>query len=295
MSASQDSLDFGYDEFYDAYLSVPYYYGLMGLSKAILVSPSIFSAKNPQHVCVAALHGHTIYPFDERTIKERVKKDGVYHKTLTARMKIHAEVVAQFNDWQKREGWKCGGVITIVLDENEPCTQEDFERFGLRGTPVAKAALEYETDCKFFSLGQSGRLNHFARHFGFPNLEALQAFVRRLDDEAINMGFPSYASFCVATRYMDNLSKVYAARPSAQPALSELEAKRDLLKHESVFVIERFMACRVTDEGESFYVDINEEGVFINLRGGPLKGEAGIVTSKYLSDRSSDFHSRWFA
>ena len=294
MSTSQDSIDFGYDEFYEAYVSVPYNQGLMGLSKASLVSPSVFSAKDPRHVCLAALHGHVIYPFDERTIKDRVKKDGPYPKTLSARIKRFAEVVSAFNDQQRRVGRMFGGGIRIVLDDNDPFTREQFECFGLGGTDIAKAALEYEDDREFFLLGHSGQLNHFARHLGFPNVEALKAFVRRLDDEAIHMGFPSYATICVATRYLDHVSKVYAAQSSAHPGVDELHAKYDLLQRESVFVIERFMACRVTDESKSFYLDVNDEGVLIVLHEGPLKG-AGIVTSQYLSDRSPDFHRTWFA
>lgn len=294
MSASQDSISFGYDEFYNAYLSVPYNQGLMGLSKAILVLPSIFSAKDPRHVCVAALHGHVIYPFDERAIKDRVKEDGPYPKTLSVRMKCFSEMVSDFNEKQRRGGWMFGGVTTIVIDHNDPFTQEQFELVGLHRTPIAKAALEFENDRKFFSLGQSGRLNHFANHLGFPNVKALKEFVCRLDDEAIQMGFPSYATICVATRCIDHLSKVYATQSSVHPAFDELQAKYDLLKHESAFVIERFMACRFTDERESFYVDVNDEGTFIALYEGPLKG-AGIVTSQYMSDRSPDFHRTWFA
>jgi hypothetical protein len=294
MSVSQDSICFGYDEFYSAYLGVPYNKALMGLSKAVLVAPSIFSAKDPRHVCLAALHGHIIYPFDERTIKDRVKVGGPYPKSLSARMKCFSEMVSDFNDQQRRKGWMSGGVITIVIDDRAPFTAEQFWRVGLDGTSIAKAALEFEADREFFSLGQSGQLNHFARHLGFPNVETLKAFVRSLDDEAINIGFASYATICVATRCMDHMSKVYANQLSAHPALDELQAKHDLLKHQSAFVIERFMACRVTEERKSFYVDVNDEGTLIVLHEGPLKGE-GIVTSQYLFDRSPDFHRMWFA
>lgn len=295
MSVSQDSVDFGYDEFYNSYLGVPYNQGLMGLSQASLIPPSTFSAKDPRHVCLAALHGHCIYPFDERTLKERVKENGPYPKTLSARMSAFAEMVSEFNNHQRQVGWMFGAVQTLSLDDNEPFTREQFELAGLGGTVIAKAALEYEADREFFSLGQSGRLNHFARHFGFSNIEALKVFVGRLDDEAVEMGFPSYATICVATRYMDHLSKVYGAQSSAHPALEQLRSKRDFLQRESVFVIERFMACRVTDEKKSFHVDINDEGLLIALHEGPLRGNTGVVTSQYLSDKSPDFHSTWFA
>lgn len=294
MSASQDSICFGYENYYDACLGVPHNRGLMDLSETSLVPPSIFSAKNLQHVCLAALHGLAIYPFGERAIKDLVEKDGPYSKTLSVRMKSFAEAVSDFNNQQQRVGWMAGGVINIVLDDNDPFTREQFEHLGLGGTAIAKAALRYEADREFFSLGQSGRLNHFARHLGFPNVEALKAFVCELDSEAIRMGFPSYATICVATRYIDHVSKFYADQSSACPALHELQAKRDFLKRESVFVIERFMACRLTDERKSFYVDVNDEGVLIDLHEGPLK-MTGIVTSRYLSARSPDFHRTWFA
>lgn len=294
MSASQDSTAFGYDEFFDAYLGVPYNQGLVELSKAPLVHPSIFSAKNPQHVCLAALHGLAVYPIDERTIKERVKDDAPYPKTLAARMKSFEEMASRFNDEQKRVGRMFGGVITLVLDDDAPFTREQFELLGLGGTAIAEAALQYEEDRKYFSLGQSGRLNHFARHLGFANVESLKAFVTRLDDEAAQMGYPSYATLCVPTRYMDYLLKTQGDQPNMQFALDDLSRKRNLLQGESVFVIERFVACRVARGCGAFFVDVNEEGVLIALHEGRIKG-AGIVTSRYLSDRSPDFHRTWFA
>lgn len=291
MLASQDSICFGYDEFYSDYLGVPYNRGLMDLSKAILVHPSIFSAKDPRHVCLAALHGHAIYPFDEASIKERVKKEGSYSKTISARMRHFSEIISEFNERQQREGWMSGAVI--MIDENVPYTLEAFESIGLGGTDVAKAALELEIDRKFFSLGHSGRLNHFSRHLGFPNIEVLEAFVRQLDEEAIKWGFPSYAAICVSTRCIDHFSNACKARPGDHSALDELLAKKDLLKSKSAFVIERFIACRLGDERKSFYVDVNAEGTFVALYEGPLKG-AGIVSSQYLSDRSPEFHRKWF-
>jgi hypothetical protein len=294
MSASQDSIAFGYDEFFDAYLSVPYNRGLMELSQAPLVPPSVFSAKDPRHVCLAALHGLAIYPIDERTIKERVKDSGPYPKTLSSRMKSFAEMVSDFNDTQRRVGWMAGAVVTLVIDDDDPFTREQFECVGLGGTAIAEAALQYEEDRRYFTLGQSGRLNHFARHLGFPNVESLKAFVNRLNDEAAQMGYPSYGTICVATRYMDHVSKAYSDQLNAQPALDELGKKRSLLQRESVFVIERFVACRVAGERGAFFVDVNDEGVLIALHEGRLKG-TGIVTSRYLSDRNSDFHRTWFA
>lgn len=294
MSASQDSIAFGYDEFFDAYLSVPYNEGLVALSKTPLVHPSIFSAKNPQHVCLAALHGLAVYPVDERTIKERVKDNAPYPKTLAARMRNFEEMASRFNDEQKRVGWMFGGVITLVLDDDDPFTREQFELLGLGETAIAEAALQYEEDRKYFSLGQSGRLNHFARHLGFANIESLKAFVIRLDDEAVRMGYPSYASICVPTRYMDYLLNKHGHQPNVQLALDDLSKKRGLLQRESVFIIERFMACRVASEHRAFFVDVNDEGVLIALHEGRIKG-TGIVTSRYLSDRSPDFHRTWFA
>ncbi|UYK83211.1 hypothetical protein NG827_12025 [Xanthomonas sacchari] len=293
MSASQDSIAYGYDEFYDAYLDVPYNRGLMELSQTPLISPSIFSAKEPRHVCLAALHGHAIYPIDERTIKERVKDGGPYPKTLASRMKNFAAMVSDFNDTQRRVGWMAGGSITLVIDD-DPFTQEQFEWIGLGGSAIAEAALQYEEDRKFFSLGHSGRLNHFAQHLGFANVESLKAFVKRLDDEALQMGYHSYATICVSTRHIDHLVKKYTGDPKAQFALDELSKKRQLLQRESAFVIDHFVACRFASERRAFYVDVNDEGVLITLLEGQNKG-AGIVTSRYLSDRSPDFHRTWFA
>lgn len=294
MSASQDSIAFGYNEFCDAYLGVPYNRGLMELSQTPLVSSSTFSAKEPRHVCLAALHGHVIYPFDDRTIKERVKEEGSYAKTIAWRMRHFAEMVSDFNDTQRRVGRMAGAVVTLVIDDDDPFTREQFECVGLDGTAVAEAALQYEADRTFLSLGQSGRLNHFAKDLGFQNLESLKAFVNRLDDEAVQMGYPSYATICVPTRYMDHALKAYAEHPQAQLALDELRKKRSLLQREAVFVIERFMACRVASKRGAFFVDVNDEGVLIALHEGRFKG-TGVVTSRYLSDRSPDFHRTWFA
>lgn len=294
MSASQDSIAFGYDEFFDAYLSVPYNQGLMELSHAPLIPPSIFSAREPRHVCLAALHGHVIYPIDERAIKDRVKDDGPYAKTLASRMESFAEMVSNFNDTQRRVGWMAGAVVTLTIDDDDPFTREQFEHIGLGGTAIAEAALQYEEDRKYLSLGRSGRLNHFARHLGFPNVESLKAFVDRLNDEAVRMGYPSYAAICVATRYMDHVSKAYAEQPKAQLLLDELSEKRALLQREPVFVIERFVACRLASERGAFLVDVTGEGVLIALHEGRIKG-TGIVRSQYLSDKSPEFHRTWFA
>lgn len=294
MSASQDAIAFGYDEFFYAYSGIPYNRGLMELSQTPLVPPSIFSAKDPHHVCLAALHGHVIYPIDERTIKERVKDGGPYPKALSYRMKSFAEMVSDFNDTQRRVGWMAGAVVTLVIDDDAPFTRDQFEHVGLGGTAIAEAALQYEEDRKYFSLGHSGRLNHFAQHLGFQNFESLKAFVNRLDDEAVQMGYPSYAALCVATRYMDHVLTVHAEQSNAQLALDGIIKKRGLLQRESVFVIERFFACRMTSEHRTFFVDVNDEGVLIALHEGRFKG-AGIVTSQYLSDRNPDFHRTWFS
>ncbi|MBN3343131.1 hypothetical protein H5A44_11910 [Pectobacterium brasiliense] len=294
MFKSHDSISFGYDEFFVGYLSVPYNRGLMELSQTPLVSPSIFSAKDPRHVCLAALHGHAIYPIDERTLKERVKDGGPYAKTLLSRMELFAEMVSDFNCAQRRVGTMSGAVVTIVIDDDDPFTLEQFENVGLGGTEIAEAALQYEEDRQFFSLGQSGRLNHFARHYGFPNVEAFKAFINRLDDEAALMGFSSYATICVATRYMDHVSKACTDQPNAQLVLEELGKKRSLLQRESVFIIERFVACRVASERRAFFVDVNDEGVLIALHKGRFTG-TGIVMSQYLSDRNPDFHRIWFS
>lgn len=53
--------EFGYDEFTTPYLGVSHNLALMGLSKAPSSIRPILAAKNPQHVCLAALHGHMLY------------------------------------------------------------------------------------------------------------------------------------------------------------------------------------------------------------------------------------------
>jgi hypothetical protein len=294
MSATQDSIVFGYDAFYDAYLGVPYNLGLVELSEDQLPDPTAFSAHEPRHVCLAALHGHMINPVDEHSIKARVKDDAPYTKTIAARIEIFKRMVAEFNAEQQRVGRYFGGIVKLVIDDNDPFTEEQFASVGLGGTAIAKAALQYEVDRKYFMLGHAGRLNHFAQHYGFSNLEGLKAFVNRLDVESQAMGYGSYATLCTSTRFMKHLEEKYRENADMKPALDALREKSELLRRESAFTIERFVACRRVGFEEPYFVDVSDDGVFIELREGQFKG-AGMVCSQFVSDRNERFHSDWFA
>lgn len=294
MSSSLDSVEFGYDDFYAEYLGIPYIAGLVELSRAQVINPSEFSAQNPRHLCLAALHGHIIYPIDECAIKKRVSDDSPYTKTIVKRMEHFRRMVSDFNGRQQRIAPYAGGAITIVIDDDDPFTSEQFEIVGLEGSAIAKAALQYELDRKYLKLGRSGRLNHFAQEYGFPNLEALKVFVDRLDIEAQVMGYESYATICTSTRFIDYLGRNYIGQASMKSALEALHQKRDLLQQQSAFTIECYVACRVFGSHEPYFVDIDAEGVLIELREGGFVG-TGIVSSRFLSDRNDQFHGEWFA
>lgn len=79
-----------------------------------------------------------------------------------------------------------------------------------------------------------------------------------------------------------------------QSTLAELTEKRNLREQQTVFMIERFVACRRTTEPRDSFVDVTSEGMFIALRNGASE-VAGFVTSKHISDRSGDFRRTWFA
>lgn len=282
MKVSKDSLDFGYDEFHSSFSRVPIYSALSGSIGLALVPPSAFSAKSPLHLCLAALHGFVIYPSDERGIKDRVKKDGPYPKTLANRMQAAKQVVERYND-QLRRNRLTFTFPTIDLESGDPITNCDLEMCGLDGTDIAEAVLAYQEDKEFFSLGQSGRLNHYARHYGFPNLEALKVFIQRLDDEAVSMGFASYAALCAPSRYLESLNK----EDPTSSALAELKEQWELLKQQTVFFSHCFVLCRTTDRC-NFFVDGHQDGVHLKLSDG-RSVQQGIFESQHLSDKRGDF------
>lgn len=292
MSASSCSIAFGYDEFYAEYLNVPWNKGLMECSSAPLPLPTQFSSHNPRDCCLLALHGHILYPHDERSAKERVKDGGSYGKTIAYRMQLFEDMVGEFNALQQKMKHLLGGAITITIDDGPVLDSFPLADFG--GAAIVEAAPQYEADRNFLKLGQSGRLNHFAQEYGFANYQKFREFLELLDEEARRMGYPSYGAICVPTRYLEHVQRQLATDESMQSTLAELAEKRDLLQQQTAFTIERFVACRRAEKTLDFFVDVSEEGVIISLRDGPFAG-IGIVSSKYMSDRNEAFHSKWFA
>lgn len=292
MSASSCSIAFGYDEFYADYLNVPWNKGLIERSSAPLPLPAQFSSHNPRDCCLLALHGLIIYPPDERSAKERVKDGGSYGKTIATRMQLFENMVREFNAWQQKMKHLLGGAITITIDDGPVLDSFPLADFG--GAAIVKAAPQYEVDRKFLKLGQSGRLNHFAQEYGFANYQKFREFLGLLDEEARCMGYPSYCAICVPTRYLEHMQRQLTTDEGMQSMLAELAEKRDLLQQQTVFTIERFVACRLAEKALDFFVDVTREGVIISLRDGPF-ASTGIVSSLYMSDRNEEFHSKWFA
>jgi len=293
MSAPSLSIAFGYDQFYADYLSVPWNRELMERSSALLPHPSQFSARNPRDCCLLALHGHIIYPPDEQAIKERVKDSAPYSKTVATRMKLFEGLVEDFNAQQQRMKLLFGGAIKIVIDDG-PVLDSSFPLEAYGGAHIVEAAPQYERDRKFLKLGKAGRLNHFAREYGFDHFEELRSFVAALDKEAQAMGYPSYGAICVPTRYLEHVQRQLTNDPRMRPTLLEVTEKRTLLQQQTVFTIERFVTCREAAEVRDFFVDVTSEGVLISLLSG-TSTNTGIVSSKHMSDRSGDFHRTWFA
>jgi len=292
MSASSCSIAFGYDEFYAEYLNAPWNKGLMERSSAPLPLPTQFSSHNPQDCCLLALHGHILYPHDERSTKERVKDGGSYGKTIAYRMQLFEDMVDEFNALQQQMKYLLGGAITITIDDGPVLDSFPLADFG--GAAIVEAAPQYEADRKFLKLGQSGRLNHFAQEYGFANYQKFREFLELLDEEARRMGHPSYSAICVPTRYLEHVQRQLATDASMQPTLAELLQKRDLLQQQTAFTIERFVACRRAEKTPDFFVDVSEDGVIISLRDGPF-ASTGIVSSMHMSDRNAEFHGKWFA
>ncbi len=282
---SQDSVEFGYDEFYAEYLGVPYNRGLIELSRAQIIAPSDFSAHDPRHLCLAALHGHIIYPTDECEIEACIGDDSPYAKTIATRMENFRVMVADFNAKQKSVASYAGGMITIDIDDDDPFTLEQFEFLGLGESAIAKAALQYEWDRKYFTSSRSGRINHVAQEYGFANIEKLKMFLDRLNNEAQAIGYESYGTICTATRFMDYLGQKYSGQANMKPALEALHQKRDFLQQQSAFTIERYLACRIVGSREPYFLEVNDEGVLIELREGRFVGSA-IVSSRFESHYS---------
>lgn len=293
MSLTNDSLAYGYDEFYTNYSTIPPIQCLLELTSSQLIHPSCFDAHNPRHVCLSALHGFVIYPFNERLIKERVNDNAPYSKTVASRIEAFRAYVTKFNaDQQSR---LFAGSRLVLKIEDEPFTLEQFKLFGLDGTELAEAALAFEADRKYFTLGKAGRLNHFSQHHGFSNFQELKSFLNLLDVEAQGLGYQSYASICASSRYMGDMEKKYENQVYMLPVVNEMRQKWDLLKRESVFTIECFIKCRVAGDESSYFLDVNDEGVELNLYEGCVTGRY-ILSSKFMSDKNDDFHLNrdWF-
>lgn len=291
-SASPSSLAYGYDEFYAEYLNVPYNKGLIQRTSTSLPHPSVFSSHNPRDCCLLALHGHIIYPHDERTAKESVKDGASYSKTIAKRMQLFEELVEEFNALQQKMRLFQGGSITVVIDDGP--VLDDFPLSNFGGTAIIEAAPQYEVDRKFSKLGQSGRLNHLAQEYGFDNFQKFRDFLDLLDKEAHDLGYPSYGAICVPTRYFEHVQKQLEAAEGMDSILVELKDKFDLLRQQTAFTIEQFIACRIAKKTSSFFVDVNCEGVLISLQDGPFN-VTGIVSSNHMSARNKEFHNKWFA
>lgn len=291
MSITTSSRAFGYDAFFFDYLSVPLNKALMERSSAPLPHPSTFSSTRPRDCCLAALHGHQIYPPDDQSIKERVKDGGAYFRTVLTRIRRVTEMVENFNARQKQVSEFIGGRITITMDDGPLVGSFPLEDFG--GEDIVRAAPQFELDRKFLTLGHSGRLNHFAQEYGFANVEQLRAFIRMLDAEALALGFPSYAAICVPSRYLEHLQNELANDEGMQSLLATLTENLTLLQQQSAFTLERFVTCRRSSEKHDFFVDVSEYGVYITILDGPLEGR-GLVSSTRMSDRSKDFQEVWF-
>ena len=296
MSVSSCSIAFGYAEFYLDYLSVPFNKGLMESSSAFLPDPSKFSSRNPRDCCLLALHGHPIYPPNERSIKDSVKDGASYSKTVKVRMKLFEDLVEKFNARQQQIEHLSGVAIKITIDDGPVLDSFPLEDYG--GAAIVETAPQYEIDRKFSKLGQAARLNHFAQEYEFVEFKKLCEFLAHLDAEAQAMGYFSYDAICAPERYLKHLQRQLTSEEGMPSVLIELTKKQDILRQQTVFTIERFVACRRAGAGTvktlDFFVDVTIEGVLISLSSGPFAG-AGIVSSKYMSNRSDDFHRTWFA
>lgn len=293
MLPSRDGFAFGYVDFYNAYLSVPFNRALVEFSGIPLPSPAVFSVRDPLHVAVAAQHGHQIFPPNEAEIKTKVNDGDPYARNVEARMAEFRQMVADHNACQDKISMFAGGAVKILI-EDAPFTIEEFELAGLGESVIAQAAMQFEKDREFFRLGRSGRLNHFAKEYGFPNLKALTAHIGEIDQAAQRLGIPSYAVLCTTSRYIDHVLARSEGDPAMTAAVGALREQRALLTRESVFFVECFIACRVAEANTPFYIEVLEDGVSVEVRSGPRAGKA-IVASRRHSDKQSQIHARWFA
>lgn len=293
MLPSSDGAAFGYADFYYEYLLIPANRALVEFSCIPLPSPAVFSVRDPLHVVLAAQHGHQVFPVDEADIKARVKDGAPYARNVKSRIAEFHQMVAAHNARQEQLSVFSGGTIKIVI-EDTPFTIDEFEAVGLGKSVIAQAAMQFELDRAFFRLGHSGRLNHFAREYGFQNLQKLTTYIRELDQAAQRLGAPSYAVLCTTSRYIDHVLAKSEGDPKMTAAVAALREQRALLMRQSVFLVERFVACRAADADTPFYIDVLEDGVSIELRCGPHTGTA-IVFSERRSDKQGQLHPRWFA
>lgn len=287
---------FGYDEFYSSYLLSQDNKVFVENSPFPLPLPNDFSHNNARHCCLAALHGLSIHPPSEAVAKKTIKSNKQYGKVIAARVELFENLVQEFNIKQVNNALFTGVIFKITIDANSPVLEPDFFPLvaSLGGSTIIKALDQYHNDRKYSTFGQAARLNHFAQEYGFINFNTYKVFLSQLDLAAQELGFPSYKAICTPSDYLMHIQQLLIKDESNPSLLHNLKEKNDLLQRQSVFTIERYIACRNATQQDDFefHVDVTTDEVAIKFKKGTNHVEF-YISSVYISNSSDEYLKIW--
>jgi hypothetical protein len=235
---TQDARAFGYT------LAHAHLHATPGLRRLVTQSPhplppvESFDITQGEHVCIAALMGFPMLPYDRKSINEAVGPSGAFTRTVTARVRDVEIRVREANERLQMFG------VQIGFDPNKPTQPEEIELLRPFVGELVDHLLQLDADRAYLRSGHSGRLNHLAREYRHANLGRLEAFIEELDAIAAGWGYGAYANLCVPTRFMQHLNTRSPPGALQRPALQAMHDRRDHLKRHAPWVIEAFVASR---------------------------------------------------
>jgi hypothetical protein len=276
---SKDAVAFGFDRAYAMVNSTAVQRELLKYAKHQPVSAANFSITNPIHVCSSAYLGFPMMPYDEKTLKESIGPNGAFTRTVKDRVKQTQDTIDEINRTAIFAGFQ------LAYDPDTPTDIAGLELLRpMLGDFVDRLPL-FDQDMAYMNAGRAARLHHFAREYSQPNVGALNAYLRTLNEVAISWGVGSFSNLNVPTKYMDYLAKRDNSDPSVSKALELMEAKRHHLKTESPYIIDLFVQSHANRD-LPYFVDVVDGGVLIEVRHGS-QVLRDVVKSKFITNDGS--------
>ncbi|CAM3682889.1 hypothetical protein [Polaromonas hydrogenivorans] len=273
---SQDARQYAYDRLHACIRHYPNQRKLLKYVDHKPISPSVFDITNPEHVCDAAYFGIPLLPYDEKSFKASVAPGGAFTRIVDARIRDVEVRIQKINSVGLFMGFQ------IKYDRKKPLPMQSLELMRPMLGDFIDLVPQFEKDREYVNSGHAARLDHFAHEYRQPNLGAMLAFFRRLDEVAGKRGYGSFAHLCVPTRFMDYLTNAHAENAGMQEALEKMQVKRDQLKKESPYIIEMFLKSHARSD-LPYCVDMRDEELFIEMRYASYSVEE-YIKSEFISN-----------